>query len=89
MSSEGSGEKTEEPTAKKLRDAREKGNVPKSKDLAGALGLIGGILALKYGGFFIAEYLMTFAIRVVTLDMPELDIPYRQEILSYAVAWFL
>ncbi len=89
MSSEGSGEKTEEPTAKKLRDARERGNVPKSKDLTGALGLIGGILALKYGGFFMAEYLMTFTVKILTIDLPTLDVPFRKEIIPYAVDWFL
>ncbi|HET9646388.1 MAG TPA: type III secretion system export apparatus subunit SctU [Burkholderiaceae bacterium] len=34
------GDKTEKPTAKKLRDARKKGDVPKSKDLTSAAGLI-------------------------------------------------
>src|SRR5687767_6550568 len=32
-----SGEKTEEPSHKKLRDAKEQGNVPKSKDFQTAL----------------------------------------------------
>ncbi len=36
-----SGEKTEQPTPKKLRDARQKGQVAKSKEIAGSLGLIG------------------------------------------------
>lgn len=35
-----SGEKTEEPTHKKLEDERRKGNVPKSKDVAATLSLI-------------------------------------------------
>ena len=38
---EGSGgEKTEEPTAKKLKDARNKGQVAKSQDLTGAVSLL-------------------------------------------------
>jgi type III secretion protein U len=40
------GEKTEQPTAKKLLDARKKGEVPKSTDLSGALALLAGLLAL-------------------------------------------
>ena len=35
-----SGEKTEQPTPKKLRDARKKGQVAKSKEVSGTLGLI-------------------------------------------------
>lgn len=42
-----SGEKTEEPTPKKLRDARKKGQVAKSKEVSGTLGLI-AVLALLW-----------------------------------------
>ncbi|KAF0248617.1 MAG: Flagellar biosynthetic protein FlhB, partial [bacterium] len=31
------GEKTEQPTSKKLKDARKKGNIAKSKDLSSAI----------------------------------------------------
>jgi len=34
-----SGDKTEPATAKRLRDARKRGDVPKSKDISGTLGL--------------------------------------------------
>jgi type III secretion protein U len=40
------GEKTEQPTAKKLLDARKKGQVPKSTDLSGSLALLAGFMAL-------------------------------------------
>jgi type III secretion YscU/HrpY family protein len=55
------GDKTEKPTAKKLRDARKKGDVPKSKDLTSAAGLIvwlglaaggSGYAATRIGGLF-------------------------------------
>ena len=39
-------EKTEEPTAKKIEDARKKGDVPKSQDAAGVITLFVAILAL-------------------------------------------
>ncbi|ELT99973.1 hypothetical protein CAPTEDRAFT_189985, partial [Capitella teleta] len=42
-----SAEKTEEPTPKKLRDAREKGQVAKSKEVSGTFGLI-AVLALLW-----------------------------------------
>lgn len=42
-----SGEKTEQPTPKKLRDARKKGQVAKSKEVSGTLGLI-AVLATIY-----------------------------------------
>jgi type III secretion protein U len=41
-----SGEKTEEPTRKKLDDARKKGQSPKSQDVNAAAGLVGLLIAL-------------------------------------------
>lgn len=41
-----SSEKTEEPTPKKLRDARKKGQVAKSKEVSGTLGLIAVLATL-------------------------------------------
>jgi flagellar biosynthetic protein FlhB len=52
-------EKTEEPTAKKLEDAREEGNVPRSQDTAGIIVLFVGILALIMLLPFIAEHLLS------------------------------
>ena len=48
---ESSGEKSEQPTPKKLRDAREKGQVAKSQDLSmGLLFLVLGSVVLLSGG---------------------------------------
>jgi flagellar biosynthetic protein FlhB len=48
---EQNGEKTEKPSAKKLREARKKGQVPRSADLAAALSLLAVTLVLvKTGG---------------------------------------
>jgi type III secretion protein U len=41
-----SGEKTEQPTHKKLRDARRKGQSPKSQDVNAAAGLLATVLCL-------------------------------------------
>ena len=46
-------EKTEEPTSKKIEDARKEGNVPKSMDFAGFIGMVGGLLAVVALGAFI------------------------------------
>jgi type III secretion protein U len=52
MSSQDSGDKTEQPTPKKLDDARKKGDVPKSKEVSSTVGLIVwlalGALTLTY-----------------------------------------
>lgn len=48
---EQAGEKTEQPTEKRLRDAREQGNIPRSRELATAAVFGAGVLALMaYSG---------------------------------------
>ncbi len=47
-------EKTEEPTPKKIEDARKEGNVPKSQDMAGLVSLFVAILAFLMLFGFIA-----------------------------------
>lgn len=39
-------DRTEQPTEKKLREAREKGDVPRSRDLSGALVVLAGVIAV-------------------------------------------
>ena len=41
-------EKTEEPTPKKLEDARKEGNVPKSQDVASLVTLVVGVVVLMF-----------------------------------------
>jgi flagellar biosynthetic protein FlhB len=56
------GEKTEDPTAKKLEDARKEGQVAKSKEISNAAGLITLFLILKLGlGFFGESFLGVFS----------------------------
>ena len=52
------GEKTEEPTAKKLKDAREEGQVAKSQDIIIAFSLLGLFLTLKILVGYIGESFM-------------------------------
>lgn len=54
-------EKTEEPTAKKLEDAREEGNVAKSQDLVGLVILFVAILALLALFGFISDHMLSLA----------------------------
>ncbi|MBR1691272.1 MAG: flagellar biosynthesis protein FlhB [Lachnospiraceae bacterium] len=55
------GEKTEEPTAKKLEDARKEGQVAKSKEVANALMLIALFLLLRFtAGYLQTGFLATF-----------------------------
>ncbi len=42
------GEKTEQPTSKKLNDARKEGQVAKSKEIANAFGILALFLVLKF-----------------------------------------
>ncbi len=48
---ESAGEKTELPTPRKLKEARDEGNVAKSQDLTGSLVLLMGVVAIEiFGG---------------------------------------
>jgi len=56
------GEKTEQPTAKKLDDARKEGQVAKSKEITNAVTLIGAFLLIKFSlGFLGNQFLGTFS----------------------------
>jgi flagellar biosynthetic protein FlhB len=57
-------EKTEEPTPKKLEDARKEGNVPKSMEFAGFVVL------------FVASLLIIFYLRYVTWDLEKFFVYY-------------
>jgi type III secretion protein U len=52
-----SGEKTEEPTEKKLEDAREKGEAPKSQDVNAAAGMMAGTLLLMMSSWICGDHL--------------------------------
>jgi flagellar biosynthesis protein FlhB len=51
------GDKTEAPTPRRLQEAREKGQVARSPDLAAAVGLLAGMLLLHwYGGAIVKGF---------------------------------
>lgn len=62
-----SEEKTEQPTSKKIRDARQKGQVAKSKDLAAAVGLLAVFFTLAQYGSYMVEQLFGFFYRTADL----------------------
>jgi flagellar biosynthetic protein FlhB len=51
-------EKTEEPTSKKIEDARKEGNVPKSQDTSGVITLFVAILAVLMLFPFMAKHVL-------------------------------
>ena len=78
------GEKTEPATAKKLQDAREEGQVAKSREVANAFGLIGLFVILKvYVGTVGTRFLETFD--TVYTRIPEFvkDVGARVPIVSF------
>lgn len=54
-----SGDKTEEPTAKKIEDSRKEGQVAKSKEISNAISLLAIFLCLKIFMGFLAERLLS------------------------------
>ena len=53
-------EKTEQPTAKKLRDAKKKGQVPRSKELNSMTIMVFGALGLMFMGSHMIEHITIF-----------------------------
>lgn len=71
--SEGSGgEKTEQPTPKKLQDAAKKGQIARSKDLGTAFVLIGSAAALLMFGKMLATAVLTVGQRMLSLDQKDI-----------------
>lgn len=65
MADDSDQERTEQPTEKKLRESREKGEVPRSRDLSGAMVVLAGVAALMSGG----EQAFVHARRIFSLGM--------------------
>ena len=71
MAESDSGEKTEEPTAKKLSDARKKGQIARSKDLGTMFVLVGSAFAMMVMGSALVDALSTTMKRLFTLSRRE------------------
>jgi flagellar biosynthetic protein FlhB len=76
MASEDSdAEKTEQPTAKRLQDARDRGQVPRSRELGSAAVMIVGSGALLFGGGGLAGAFSQMLRRGLSLDRAALVDP--------------
>jgi flagellar biosynthetic protein FlhB len=71
MADSGSGERTEEPTAKKTSDAREKGQIARSKELGTMFVLVGMAVALMIVGGDLVESLSSIMKRLFSLSRAE------------------
>ena len=58
MASDEAGEKSEQPTARRLQEARENGQVAKSMDLTAAVAMLGGLVLLQIFGAGIMESML-------------------------------
>lgn len=71
MADSDSGEKTEEPTAKKLTDARKKGQIARSKDLGTLFVLVGSACAMLLMGKALATSMANMMSHMFTLSRTE------------------
>lgn len=71
MAESDSGEKTEEPTAKKLADARKKGQIARSKDLGTMFVLVGSAVAIMLVGGMLTDSLAGVMKRLFSLSRNE------------------
>lgn len=55
MAADDMGERTEQPTSRRLSEARGRGQVAKSQDLSAAIDLLSGVLLLVFAGGYIAR----------------------------------
>ncbi|WP_440875591.1 flagellar biosynthesis protein FlhB [Thalassotalea sp. PLHSN55] len=71
MAESDSGERSEEPTAKKLSDARKKGQIARSKELGTMFVLVGTAVAIVIVGDFLVDAMSTMMKRLFSLSRAE------------------
>ncbi|HSV44392.1 MAG TPA: flagellar biosynthesis protein FlhB [Ramlibacter sp.] len=77
MSESSSQEKTERATPKRQREARKRGDVPRSRELGTAMVLAAGVAALWLSGEAIARRCMALMRQGLSIDAALLDAPER------------
>jgi flagellar biosynthesis protein FlhB len=82
-------EKTEEPTDKKIEDARKEGNVPKSQDASGVITLFVAILASLMLFPFMAKHVVLLFKYYFSLVGTPLDKPFMLDIAIVTIKEFL
>lgn len=84
--SESGGERTEDPTAKKLSDARKKGQIARSKELGTMFVLVGSASAMVLVGDYLVESMTTMMKRLFTLNRQEtMDVHALFKVISDSV----
>jgi flagellar biosynthesis protein FlhB len=86
---EDSGEKTEEPSQKKIDDARKEGNVPKSQDVSGLFTLFIALLAFLALLPFMGEHIQKIFIYTMSMYDQEITIPTLTSIAMVLAKEFL
>lgn len=90
MAESDSGEKTEEPTAKKLTDARKKGQIARSKDLGTMFVLVGSACAMLLMGNSLAEGMSLMMKRLFSLSRREvMDVNALFNVISNSVTFVI
>lgn len=69
------GERTEEPSQRRLQEARERGQVPRSRELTNFATMIGGSVALITMGSFLAGKMSRLMRQFMAIDPRRLDDP--------------
>ncbi len=77
---EGSGEKTEEPTSRKLEKAREEGQVPKSLEIPSVFVILSSAASLYFFGFF--TYKSLTGVMIDTLSFKSIPTLTKFEIIN-------
>lgn len=72
------GEKTEKPTAKKIKDSRKEGQVAKSKEISVAASLLAIFISMKITIGFIGERLLKGFSRYINLSSVYVNNPFDQ-----------
>ena len=86
MADSDSGEKTEEPTSKKLSDARKKGQIARSKDLGTMFVLVGSAVAIMLLGGMLTDSLAGVMTRLFSLTRDEvMDVHALYNVLKGSV----
>lgn len=90
MAESDSGEKTEEPTAKKLTDARKKGQIARSKDLGTMFVLVGSAFAMLLMGNSLVEGMSLMMRRLFSLSRREvMDVNALFNVISNSVSFVI
>ncbi len=86
MAEESAAERTEEATERKRQQSRERGQLPKSKDLSAAIVVFVAVVFLRYGGGMMAGELMGAASALIEQATTS-PLPHDREVLAHVPLW--